>query len=144
MLICISVWLMNISTELDFISNTCGLVHGDVSINNLVIVRLLPNILSSIPSVTSGSDEDKDKDAEMDWDVPCANEGLAFPLQSGGSLIDFDYSCAKDILSVKASVSSIFTFILSCTESQLSAGNITIHVPQSHGASRRSTTSIST
>lgn len=48
--LCISVSLTNLSTELEFISDRCDIVHGNVSMNNVVIVRLLPNILASIPA----------------------------------------------------------------------------------------------
>ncbi len=38
-------------------------------------------------------------------DAPCTNEGLSIAFATGGSLIDFDYSREKDILSAKTSVS---------------------------------------
>lgn len=101
------MWLTRLSTELDFISNTCGLVHGDVSINNIVIVRLLPNIFSTIPP---GPESEMDSEDELVVvalpDKPCTKEGLLERnLKSGGSIIDFDYSRAKDTTSARTSVS---------------------------------------
>ena len=46
--------------ELDFLHDKCGLVHGDISMSNLVIVRFLPSILAASdaamhqPSTTAG------------------------------------------------------------------------------------------
>lgn len=44
-------------TELKFMDDKCELVHGDVSINNIIIVRFLPNILaaSSVQSLKVAS-----------------------------------------------------------------------------------------
>jgi hypothetical protein len=46
--------------ELEFLHDKCGLVHGDISISNVVIVRFLPSILAASdaamyqPSTTTG------------------------------------------------------------------------------------------
>ena len=80
----------------------CGLVHGDVSINNILIVRLLPNIVAAMPPGMGSNLDNETVDLPS---VPCTQEGLSIPLLTGGSLIDFDYSREKDISSVRTSVS---------------------------------------
>jgi len=64
-------WVLNITQpycdliaecfiELEFLHNKCGLVHGDISISNIVLVRFLPSILAASdatmhqPSTTAG------------------------------------------------------------------------------------------
>ncbi|KJA13936.1 hypothetical protein HYPSUDRAFT_150995 [Hypholoma sublateritium FD-334 SS-4] len=95
---------IDIANQLDFIANRCGLVHGDVSMNNILIVRLLPNIIAAMPPGPGLNPDVKDALANVVLpNAPCTNEGLSLALPTGGSLIDFDYSREKDIPSAKTS-----------------------------------------
>jgi hypothetical protein len=66
------IQLLNAS-ELDFLNDKCDLVHGDISINNIVIVRFLPSILAA----SNTSDV-----ATMHLPSPTAGEQLADSLPS--------------------------------------------------------------
>ncbi len=126
--------LTNVLTELDFFANVCGIVHGDISINNIIIVRLLLGILAadsnneSLPSQgTSNSDIeggtsppaataattagiDMLNKSESEWsEDPCTLEdGFPYPLPSGGAVIDFDYSREVNTPSLMTSVRNFF------------------------------------
>ena len=56
-----------------------------------------------------GLDDDIDSEDDLTIvalpDQPCTQEGLLCDVQSGGSIIDFDYSRKKDVPSVRTSVS---------------------------------------
>lgn len=43
------------SIELKFLDDKCNLVHGDISVNNVVIVRKLPNIITTLPPLSLSS-----------------------------------------------------------------------------------------
>lgn len=58
--------------ELEFLHDKCGLVHGDISISNVVIVRFLPSILAA-------------SDAAMHQLSTTADEQLADAPLSGSS-----------------------------------------------------------
>ncbi|KAF9482353.1 hypothetical protein BDN70DRAFT_801610 [Pholiota conissans] len=77
--------------QLKFIHDECGLVHGDISMNNIVIVRFLPNILAALPPPLP---EPLSFPASHQI-TPCHKDGFPHVLKSGGSVIDFDYARAS-------------------------------------------------
>ncbi|KJA12963.1 hypothetical protein HYPSUDRAFT_60149, partial [Hypholoma sublateritium FD-334 SS-4] len=44
-----------IADQLKFLDTKCNLVHGDISVNNVVIVRKLPNIITTLPPLSLSS-----------------------------------------------------------------------------------------
>ena len=82
--------------ELDFLHDNCGLVHGDISINNLIIVRFLPSILAASdaamrqPSTTAGEQladalpfESSSGDSPTTTTVPGITDSLSFGSENG-------------------------------------------------------------
>ncbi|KAF9473244.1 hypothetical protein BDN70DRAFT_789678, partial [Pholiota conissans] len=94
--------LLDIVDQLKFLNENCGLVHGDVSMNNIVIVRFLPNILAASPafSLPAAATQPLSQAVAI---RPCTMNGLPFDVSSGGSIIDFDYTRAKNVLTTKTS-----------------------------------------
>ncbi|KJA25405.1 hypothetical protein HYPSUDRAFT_134901 [Hypholoma sublateritium FD-334 SS-4] len=91
---CLQVFI-DVADELVFLRDECGLLHGDISIGNIVIVRFLPNIIAAceFALTTIGPSND-----------PLVNDNHLEALGSGGAVIDFDYARSiKGKDSVKAS-----------------------------------------
>ncbi|KJA18090.1 hypothetical protein HYPSUDRAFT_45677 [Hypholoma sublateritium FD-334 SS-4] len=131
--------LIDVVDRLEFFHDKCGVIHGDVSINNIVIVRFLPAILSAFqpdssllsPASTSHTQANEQTPCQPTASeqvvgslpsslvgssataintstgvhqpsLPAASNSKKVPLsspESGGSVIDFDYSCATNTLS---------------------------------------------
>lgn len=111
---------------MEFLDNDCDLLHGDISISNIVIVRFLPNILlSALEKEDTLEKEDQDTIDEVAQYLSAAastKDAQIFPgsslmkpkmvpesffdVPSGGAVIDFDYSRAKGGTTTNASVST--------------------------------------
>jgi hypothetical protein len=140
--------------DLQFFNDKCDLLHGDISISNIVIVRFLPSILAaslhhsssastaahlptpitgqqgesftpstatpsiglSSQSVVSISDIESNQPVLWETVRPCTESGLPYNLNSGGSVIDFDYSRPKTAVSTQTSVRPNPIFALSCID----------------------------
>lgn len=125
--------------DLTFLNKSCGLVHGNISINNVTIVRFLPNILSvlstdsiaSLSNATIGHPPSPTASQQLlnppsstmamhldnvDWEKlkPCMENGLPFDLKASRSIINFDYACANNTISANmlVSTSNIFSLVM--------------------------------
>lgn len=101
---------------LNFLDADCTLLHGDISLSNIVIVRLLPHVILAALECPGGIKEAMEcmaliASAENPLAAPRrppANMDIEsfFDVPSGGSVIDFDYSRAKGSVTTNASVST--------------------------------------
>lgn len=109
--------------ELAFLNDDCELLHGDISMGNIIIVRFLPKIISaaceldlatvntdegagSLPIILATTNAASLTSLDDPPEEPILDVELLRNLGSGGSVIDFDYSRSlSGNGSLKASVS---------------------------------------
>ena len=104
-----------------FLDVDCTLLHGDISLSNLVIVRFLPHIILAALACEGGLDEALElmsiiaslRNPSASFKTPQKKPRMDlesfFDVPSGGAVIDFDYSRAKGSISPDVSVSKYFT-----------------------------------
>ncbi|KJA19870.1 hypothetical protein HYPSUDRAFT_143273 [Hypholoma sublateritium FD-334 SS-4] len=91
--------LVDVLDQLKFLNDKCGLVHGDVSLYNVTIVRFLRQILAASPPIQlKQANTDAPQGSTVIWEEgeACPPTGLVYELASGGSLIDYDYTREKN------------------------------------------------
>ncbi|KJA22489.1 hypothetical protein HYPSUDRAFT_122095, partial [Hypholoma sublateritium FD-334 SS-4] len=93
---------VDIADHLKFLDEKCDLVHSDISLTNVMIVRFpgVSSKLSTNPSMLPTENK------LVPWDnvVPCGRDGLeSHEVLSGGGILDFDYTHASNTESTKQS-----------------------------------------
>ena len=113
--------------ELIFLDENCGFLHGDISINNLIIVRFLPSIfaaledpidkenndattttstsVSAVVATNTVSPDEKELVSVPDLPSCVPEEGFCGNMPSGSAIIDFDYGHATGQASAQVSIS---------------------------------------
>ncbi|KIJ90160.1 hypothetical protein K443DRAFT_47013, partial [Laccaria amethystina LaAM-08-1] len=95
--------LIDIVDQLEFLHDKCGLVHGDISISNVVIrMPLSLGHHQGIPLPPLQSTQVSEILCHLTV-LPSTDIGFPHSLGSGGSVIDFDYSRLKNTISAKTS-----------------------------------------
>jgi hypothetical protein len=108
--------MFNRFSGLEYLHTKCNIVHGDLSINNIVIYRTPSSHPPSNPSKPSGKMGPKELPAlQMTWTskaaaqaafIPTPKEGLTESIPVTGVVIDYDYSRKVGTVMEKTSVAS--------------------------------------
>ncbi|KJA27204.1 hypothetical protein HYPSUDRAFT_198478 [Hypholoma sublateritium FD-334 SS-4] len=102
---------IDIVDVIKFFDGDCTLLHGDISVSNIVIVRFLPQIILAAMSCNGGVEEAMEymsiiaslRNPSASHRTPRMELESFFDAPSGGAVIDFDYSRAKGSVSTDVS-----------------------------------------
>ncbi|KJA13142.1 hypothetical protein HYPSUDRAFT_149871 [Hypholoma sublateritium FD-334 SS-4] len=94
-----------------FFDGDCILLHGDISISNIVIVRFLPHIILAAMTCKGGLEEALQymsliaslRNPSASHKAPRMDLESFFDVPSGGAVIDFDYSRTRGSVSTDVS-----------------------------------------